>query len=106
MQPGSDGSVAFLQAELEGFEAVRHCQGQPVGASRGHVHHQGSDPSCPVTVALWCSSQHKQAACLTTLTHKDCASSDPLSVPEPVLTLSGVAFLDRLDLRYTFPRVH
>ncbi len=106
MQPGSDSFVAFLQAELEGCEAVWHCEGQPVGASRGDVHHQGSDPSCPVTIALWCSSQHKQATGLATLTHKDCAASDPLSVPEPVLTLSVVAFLDRLDLRYTFTRIH
>ncbi len=87
MQPGSDSFVAFLQAELEGSEAVRHCEGQPVGASRGHVHHQGAHPSCLVTVALWCSSQHKEATGLATLTHTDSATSDPLSVPEPVLTL-------------------
>ena len=88
------GFVAFLQAELEGCEAVWHCEGQPVGASRWDVHHQGSDPSCPVTIAFWCPSQYKQATCLATLTHTDCAASDSFFVSEPLLTLSVVAACD------------
>lgn len=74
-------STFLVQAEFEGCEALRDCQHQPVGAARGAVHNQKSDPGCTVTVLHRFAAKHSQAPSYASLTNQDCTSCQILFVP-------------------------